>query len=103
MNRSASGHAMAATLRIVCIALGSGARRILTRVWIVRTGHLMSFRDKSVEASYFLVLADRFFRAAEILARATADIVRFLPAFTGVTCPLLTFNAEIAAGALPLD
>jgi hypothetical protein len=53
---------------------------------------------------YFLIFAQRFFCAAEILARAAADIfhVRFFPAFTPVTAAitvatLLPFNAWIAA------
>jgi hypothetical protein len=47
--------------------------------------------------TYFFTFAHRFFCAAEILARAAADIVR-LPAVFGVALP---FNAEIAASTPP--
>jgi hypothetical protein len=46
--------------------------------------------------NYFFTFAHRFFCAAEILARAAADIfhVRFFPAFAVVVLP---FSARMAA------
>jgi hypothetical protein len=45
-------------------------------------------------AAYFFTFAHRFFCAAEILARAAADIVRLPFAAFGAALP---FNAEMAA------